>query len=277
MRDASVISRLRGALRRQGVWGGRAERLIQEWTEHVRDDAAHRIEKGADPDAAQKAAWLALGSQEVLAASAAREFARGSWLGRHPWIGGMVLPALGWVAVIAAVVCIPGLLVFPSAGDADFLDSARLVPALVCWEQAVNWIPWLISIAWLAWIAARMPGGWKLYWITAVVLMLCAPSVEMKVHPPSHGPHTGLIYIYFPGGMPGMISSTIQHVLGHLPLIGPRFQAWVDGVLDAHRPLVPKPPQTVAWIQTTIMAFGAITFYLRMTANPGRTGAPIEG
>jgi hypothetical protein len=58
--DTAMISELRTALRRRGVWSARAERLIQEWAVHVRDDTAQRIEKGADPDAAQEAARMFL-------------------------------------------------------------------------------------------------------------------------------------------------------------------------------------------------------------------------
>ena len=64
-------------------------------------------------------------------------------------------------------------------------------------------------------------------------------------------------------GSTGAISSAIQHALGHLPLVGPRFQAWVEEIQDAHPMETRGAPQTIAWIQTAIMLLGAITFRQR--------------
>ena len=41
---------------------------------------------------AQEAAWKALGRPEILARKAGSELAQASWLGRHPWLAGLVLP-----------------------------------------------------------------------------------------------------------------------------------------------------------------------------------------
>jgi len=276
MREATTISELRAALRRRGVWGARAERLLQEWTEHVRDDAARRVEHGAETTAAEEAAWQALGSADVLAVSASRELARASWLGRHPWLGGLALPVLGWIVAIIAMVGIPLTIAF-FLGWADAPDPAKFFPAFQCWAQMINWLPWLFAMAWLAWIAARMPGGWKLYWITAVVLTLCAPAVKLNVQPPSHVPHSGVIFLSFYDGIPFLISSAIQNALLHMPYIGPWFQDWVDAWLNAHQPLTlaPQTPQTVALIQTAILGLGAIVFYLKAAGRRKAISAAV--
>ena len=96
----------------------------------------------------------------------------------------MVLPALGWMVAIVVVLGVPALIGYLVTGG-DFADPAKCQPALVCWKQAVNWVPWALSMAWLGRIAARMPGGWKLYWITAAVLTLSStPAAKMEIYPP---------------------------------------------------------------------------------------------
>jgi hypothetical protein len=95
----------------------------------------------------------------------------------------------------------------------------------------------------------------------------------MEVYPPLHGPHSGVLLLDVYDGIPSLISSTIQHVLGHLPYLGPRFQAWVEEFRDAHQPLWPTRPQTVAYIQTAILLLGALAFYLRAIATRRTTSA----
>jgi hypothetical protein len=263
MRETTVLSELRAALRRRGVWGERAERLIQEWTEHVRDDAAHRVERGADPGAARDAAWHALGSPDVLAVSAGRQIAGASWMGRHPWLAGLALPVLAWLAVVAAVLFTPALIlhVLPQVVDVARMNPARFLPVLGCWQQAFNWLPWLVSAVWLAWLAVRMPGGWKLFWITAIVLTLFSTSLWMTIMPPSRGPHSGAIY-FFPTGPFGMIANFLFRVLGYGAMIGPR---------------VAHPPYLWTWIQTAILLFGAAAFHFKATRTRGAECAPVDG
>jgi hypothetical protein len=260
--DATIIAELRMALRRQGVWGARAERLMQDWTGHVREDAVRREEEGSAPEAARDAAWRALGSPDMLAATAARELVRSSWLGRHPWLGGLALPALGWIAVVAVVLCAPAPLISLLVDhDPLHADPSTLSATMVSWQQAFNWLPWLLSMAWLARIAARMPGGWKLFWVTAIVLALCSPSVHMTVIPRLHGPGSGKILFFWPTGLLGMIASALR-VFGFEPTA---IRSWAR---------LAGPEQTIAWIQTAIMALGALAFYARTS---GRYRWPAAG
>jgi hypothetical protein len=259
MREADIVCELRAALRRRGVWGARAERLLQEWTEHVRDDAAHRIEQGTDPAAAQEAAWQALGSSSVLAKSAARELTQASWLGRHPWLGGLALPVLGWFGVIVTVAWIPGAIA-SLLGWSGYADSAKLVPALQCWAQAVNWLPWLLSLAWLTRIATRMPGGWKLFWATALTLVLFSSSIRMLIIPPSHGPGTGQIVFMWPTGMLDLIATAFASATGYQPTI------------IRSLPWTPYPVQTTAWFQSALLLFGAIAFHLKAASTRRAAG-----
>jgi hypothetical protein len=258
MHDTAIISELRAALRRQGVWGPRAERLMHDWQEHVEEDTAQRVENGAGPDAAREVAWQALGSSNVLAAKAASELASGSWLGRHPWMGGLVLPLAGWVILICATFLFFGGMM-ELLGGFDALDTnAHAVPfraMMVCWLVTINWLPWLAAMTWLARIAVRMPGGWKLYWITAIALTAFAPSIWAWVHWPQHGPHSGSFSFQLIG-LPGLVSKVVFQMLGYGAMTG-SWGEWFRGVCQHPMPL----------IQTATMALGAVAFYGRMSGG----------
>jgi len=254
MDNASILAELRAALRRQGVWGPRAERLMHDWQEHVDEDTSRRVEAGAGPDAAREAAWQALGRPNVLAARAGCELASGSWLGRRPWVGGLALPVAGWVTLV----CATSLLfswVMSLFGGFEALgrgDATSLRVMLGCWQATSNWLPWLAAMAWLGRIAVRMPGGWKLYWITAIVLTAFAPSIWMVVHLPQHGPRSGSLMLYAIG-LPGVIVKVMADLFGH----GSSWLGWFRGASVHLGPL----------IQTSIMALGTVAFYGRMSGS----------
>jgi hypothetical protein len=257
MREATMNSELRTALRRQGIWGARGERLIQEWTNHVREDADQRVAEGADPDAAQEAAWKALGGPNILALKTASEFARASWLGRHPWLAGLVLPVLAWIAAFAATLFIPSAILAWIFGEPSQVHESKFLDAVfACYLLAINWLPWLLSMAWLAWIARRMPGGWKLFWITTVVLTLCSTSIGRWV---TAGPWGPPVPLPFPSGILGLIAIAIAHVMG-----SPAAGFWAS-----HIHIGP-------WIQTAILMLGAVTLYCKATAPSRATGEALS-
>jgi len=241
---------------------------MEDWTGHAREDAARRVEEGSAPEAARDAAWRALGSPNVLADTAARELARGSWLGRHLWLGGLALPVLVWIVMAAAALVAPppmiGLLIHH---DPLRADPAILFAALVYWQHAFNWIPWLLSMAWLARIAVRMPGGWKLFWVTAVVLALCSTSIQMTVIPPviSHGHASQGIYL-FPTGVLGVILNALGKALGYGPVVA-----------IAKNPVLWQAALAGAWIQTAITLIGATTFYRTATSTRTAVSAAPAG
>ena len=249
MFDPVIISELRAALQRQGLWGPRADRLIEEWTAHVHDDTAERVERGAEPIAADEAAWRALGTADTLARAAAREWARGSWLGRHPWLGGLVLPFFIWIASVALVVALCYGALAPSFRM--HADSGTLYAALKTWQHAFNWLPWLLCMAWLAWIAARMQGGWKFFWITTATLTLFSSSFCVVLNPPLHGQGTGSIYVVA-GGILGIVVSAVENLCG-----GHAFGPWPP----------PFSASPSAWIQTAVLLLGATAFRLTVGAR----------
>jgi hypothetical protein len=263
--DASILSNLSAALRRQGVWGPRAERLLQDWREHVDEDTAWRVEKGEGTDAAREAAWQALGSPNVLAAKAGCELASGSWLGRHPWLGGLVLPLVAWMALICATCALP-VWIMSLLGDMEALEKTHAASfhlALACWQVIFNWVPWLAAMAWLARIAVRMPGGWKLYWITAIVLTIFAPSIWMVVHLPDHGPRSGSLN-FIAIGFLGLIAKAALDLFGYGAAIG-TWSGWLRGLVAYPGPL----------IQTSIMALGTVAFYGRMSGRYRRAATSL--
>jgi hypothetical protein len=232
MREEFIISEMRTALRQQGVWGSRAQRLVQEWADHVRDDVAHRVEAGADPVTAEAASWRALGSPDDLAVHAARELSAGSWLGRHPWLAGLVMPVLvcgfTFAIVLFGGAWLCGLLSGTPA------QQVNLAP-LEWWARIFNWLPWLLSITWLVWIAARMPGGWKLFWITAVALTLSSTAFHMSIKPPLNGPGSGALNVLGsgPGGLllGGMARLFAGEVMGPWSGIFSGVTQWAQALL----------------------------------------------
>jgi hypothetical protein len=119
-------------------------------------------------------------------------------MGRHPWLLGLVFPVLVWAFVLAAVFLFGafGMGFFPGCYDPAALD---------CWSLVFHWLHWLISVAWLAWlawIARGMPGGWKLLWISALVLSVLSSMALMSIQPALNGPESGRIVVSAsgPGG-----------------------------------------------------------------------------
>lgn len=200
MREAFNLSELRAALRRQGVWGSSAERLLQDWADHLRDDVMRRIECGEDPALAETAALRALGTPRVLAAHAASELKAGLWIGRHPWVAGLAIPVLVWLLTCATVFCCAAWF----SGLFSYADTKNVnVEVLQGWKLVFNWLPWVLSMAWLARMTCGMPGGWKLFSITTVVLTLCSTMWRMDIHPSLEGPGSGSCEITTsgPGGL----------------------------------------------------------------------------
>jgi hypothetical protein len=116
-------------------------------------------------------------------------------------------------------------------------------------------------MAWLARIAVRMPGGWKLYWITAIVLTAFAPSIWTVVHWPQHGPQNGSVMFYVVGVLGVFIKAAVG-LFGDTARIG-SWADWFRGICAHPIPL----------IQTATMALGSIAFYGRMSGSYRRAAA----
>lgn len=232
MPEDPMFSAILAALGRQGVLGPRASRLAQEWIDHVREDAERRVEVGGDRFSAERAAWSALGTLDDLALCAAREFAKGSWFGRHPWIAGFGLPLTVCVILSAALFWGSAWCVGVFSEHSRQLVNMRAVE----WcPRVFHWLPWLLSIAWLVWMVRRMPGGWRLFEITIVALALCSTAFHMTIHPPLYGPVRGSLLVELSGPCRLLCQALLQLLEG--PSAGPSGSlfsgaiAWVQSAL----------------------------------------------
>jgi hypothetical protein len=245
MREDFHVMQLRKALRRRGVWGRRAESLLRDWTEHVREDIARRVEEGTESGVAEKAAWLALGAPDVLALHATHELSKGSWLGRHPWLAGVALPILGWMGLSGVLLFFCAWLL--GVGAESPVQSVN--PAVVeWWPRIFNGLPWGLSIVWLAWVARRMPGGWRLLGMTTGVLALCSTALHMSIQAPVSGPGSGqlMVGVQGPGGL---LVAVLARLLG-----GSGFGTWSDSVSGPF-----------AWAQSAVLLIGGILVRLGPT------------
>ncbi len=246
------IAELRRQLGRQGIWGGRASRLIEEWSDHAHEKAAARVADGGNPDEAEAEAWRALGDPATLAAGAARELAAGSWLGRHPWLGGMIVPVILWLVALNAVL-------FGGAWLAGFLGEGakpHVSESMEFWWPLVyNWVPWMGAMAWLTRIAIRMPGGWRLYWITAVALMLCSTMPYMELHRPLHGPGSGMLNVGVAGPLSVVFGIPASFIWHELP--PPSAQIVAQGHLWLQALLMVVPVIALRWWAKSRGAAGA--------------------
>ena len=179
MHECERITGLRRELRRYGIWGNRAHRLIEEWTEHAHDDTARRITEGASPETAE--------------AEASRELHAASWLGRHPWLAGLVLPIFVYIGLLMLIFIFGYWL---KDWAIDYSKDYINLMAVACWKHLFNWFPIVIAIVWLTRMAVKMAGGWKLLVISVITSAFCTTSFWLNVIPPSHGPGTGGISVY---------------------------------------------------------------------------------
>jgi hypothetical protein len=124
-----------------------------------------------------------------------------------------------------------------------------------------NWLPWLLSTAWLARIAIHMPGGWKLFWITFAVVTVCSTSTWLTIIPLSRAPGWQHIDISVAGIFGLFVSALIWAGVGN-----PDRSPWA-----------PPMAQTVAWIQTAVLMLGALAFHFKATATSKATGAALPG
>lgn len=168
MLESTAIRELRRALRRQGIWGARAERLLQEWTDHVHESVARRVADGTPAHAAEQSAWEALGQPHVLAASAAQQLARSSWLGRHPWLAGLVFPLLGGLCAFLSLASEKIMTGLPA------IAALLLLPALAVWLTAAGVAS--LPARWPARIAFWLPTvlGWA-----ALLILLQARAEDI--------------------------------------------------------------------------------------------------
>jgi hypothetical protein len=101
---------------------------------------------------------------------------------------------------------------------------------------------------WLAWVARRMPGGWRLLGMTTGVLALCSTALHMSIQAPVSGPGSGqlMVGVQGPGGL---LVAVLARLLG-----GSGFGTWSDSVSGPF-----------AWAQSAVLLIGEILVRLGPT------------
>lgn len=222
MRD-SKISELRRALRREALWGARADRLVEAWVDHVCESVDRQTADGTAPEEAEAHAWQALGTPRELASEASRQLTCASWAGRHPWFAGLVLPAFAFFVIYSGSIW----------GGMEFIlahEPTQTAHSRMLWGgfiQAANWLPWILSLLWIGRLVHRMPAGWKYFWIASVTLILCSTSVQAIPYDlSSSGTGPRLMFMIGLVGLPGLLAGLIVQVTLFLGInLGPDFQA----------------------------------------------------
>jgi|GEM_PF-1804951 len=92
------LERLQWELARKRLPRAYAERLLEEWTDHF-----HDLQKENQNMEAQSAALKRLGTPELLAATAEREYMRRTCAGRRPWLVFLVAPLPLYLGLLMAL------------------------------------------------------------------------------------------------------------------------------------------------------------------------------
>jgi len=134
-----------------------------------------------------------------------------------------------------------------------------------CWKYTFNWLPLLASGVWLAWLARRMPGGLKLFWISAFTLTFCATTWQMDLIPPLHGPGSGSLTVTGQG-VPALLAGTVGALLK--PEWLPKH-FWRNEVMDVR-----------LWFQLVVMLLPLILcgsgVMARLSSKPGTSERQTE-
>jgi hypothetical protein len=96
-----------------------------------------------------------------------------------------------------------------------------------------------------------MPGGWKLFWITAVALTLCSTAFQMNIKPPLNGPGSGALNVAV-SGPGGLLLGGIARLLAG-EAVGP----W-SGILSG----------VTQWVQSLLLVAGSMLVKMLAGARP---------
>jgi hypothetical protein len=91
--------RLREALQRHALPAGYRSRLTQELSDHLADVQAEELSMNSEPTRPEER----MGEAERLAATAAKEFTRRTFAGRHPFFTFMVSPVTATLGLFVAI------------------------------------------------------------------------------------------------------------------------------------------------------------------------------
>ena len=182
----------------RGVWGRHARSLSEQLEDHLRETAKALREEGMDEAAARKRALEMTGPPGAVARSAAEELRRQCALGRHPWLLGGAGVFVALIVIFVATVVLEWFVeiaAFVAAANAMKADPRMMQVIGTRSEQGfammaclflMNWGPWLLGLAFLGWMAWRVPAGWKALMIASVAVGLAGSAFTSAVQV-SHG------------------------------------------------------------------------------------------
>ncbi len=90
-----------------------------------------------------------------------------------------------------------------------------------------------------------MPGGWKLFWISALTLTLCSTTWQMDLVPPLQGPGSGTLLVTG-RGLPALLAGAVGVLLK--PEWLPR-NFWRNEIMDLH-----------LWFQLAVMLLPVLLY-----------------
>ncbi|MGI9239972.1 MAG: hypothetical protein ACR2RV_04180 [Verrucomicrobiales bacterium] len=191
MQTPDFFSRARRTLVLRGVIGKRATALLDEWHDHLECEIENLTASGQPRDESYRQACKALGEPEVLADRAAKQLARATWRGRHPFVSSSMIGLL--MVFVSLLGMNLGGTVLIETKVWEHLRPAAVQDLVAC----IGSLPWVLGLAWLAWQARKLPAGWRGFWITAAFAGLILNLPKFYFYPPYNGPLTGTLGFSF--------------------------------------------------------------------------------
>lgn len=147
------------------------ERLLAELTDHLQDYQEDHMSMEVQD---LRSLECHLGAPHTVAASAAAEYHRARFCGRHPVLSFIVLPLLVVPVLCAtsafAIVLVADLLGFSGDAAQQRVLSEFEFVAMSLVSRAVVLLPVALAAIGFSWLAARSAVGWR--WIAAVSLLV---------------------------------------------------------------------------------------------------------
>jgi hypothetical protein len=208
MRIDQFCTRVRAHLLREGVFGRRAERYVEELREHAQLLTA-QIAAGGHPNVeAEEIALQHLGQPDLLARQEAVELRSKSWWYRHPWLANFTLYMGATVAcaLLEFIILLGFHFLYPKDLPPPGDEVSAYTLSAVC-----NYGPLLMGLYFLLWFGRRFGCSWGTLLVVAVMVGLACTNLNSRIyHVPRH------IHSYSMDIELGPVPSTIDVILEYI-------------------------------------------------------------